>query len=189
MHPTIRGRAVGSGGAGALYNVNLPAAHLFSMQWLTKLDQWMESAEKALVVFLFSSLVLLILLNIITRNLFDYTFQLISEIAPGTVLWLALVGSTLALKRNRHIKLEIFLRYTSVRVRAFARLLTGAIGLSIMGALFVASLEFVKNEVQIFGPGGWVAVVFPFFFALASFRYVLQIISCFRSASLEVNAQ
>ena len=144
------------------------------MHWLTKLDDRLELLEKALIVFLFSSLIVLISFNILTRNLFNHSFQRILEAAPGTVLWLALFGSTLALKHNRHIKLEIFLRYVNRRVRRLACILQGVIGLSITGVLFVASIEFVKNEVEIFGPGGWVSIVFPLFFALASFRFALQ---------------
>ena len=153
------------------------------MQWLSQLDQMLESAEKALLVFLFSSLILLISFNIVTRNLFNYSFQLILEAAPGIVLWMALLGSTLALKHNRHIKLEVFLRYLGRRVRNVAHILCGLIGLSIMGILFVASLEFVKNEVHIFGHGGLVSIVFPIFFALASFRYALQVVISVRYAS------
>ena len=146
------------------------------MEWLDKLDAKLETAEKALLVFLFSTLILLISFNIITRNLFNYSFQAILEAAPGTVLWLALFGSSLALKKNRHIKLEIVRRYLGRRARHFAHIFCGLIGLSIMSVLLVASVVFVNNEIQIFGRVGWVSVVFPLFFALASFRYALQVV-------------
>lgn len=146
------------------------------MRWLTKIDATLESAERGLLVFLFSSLILLISFNIITRNLLNYSFQRILEAVPGIVLWLALIGSTLALKQNRHIKLEIVLRYLGPRTRRFAGAFGGLIGFSAMGVLFVASFEFVKNEIQMFGLAGWVSVVFPLFFALASFRYALQVV-------------
>ncbi|KPJ77694.1 MAG: hypothetical protein AMJ54_06845 [Deltaproteobacteria bacterium SG8_13] len=151
------------------------------MHWLTKLDGKLEFAEKALLVFLFSCLILLISLNIITRNLFNYSIQLVLEAAPGIVLWLALIGSTLALKQNRHIKLDIVLRYLGRRVRGFARVFSGLIGLSVMSILLVASIEFVANEIRIFGLVGWISVVFPLFFALASFRYALQMVNLSRS--------
>ena len=152
------------------------------MHWLIKLDDTLALVEKALLVILFSSLILLISFNIISRNLFNYSFQRVLEAAPGTVMWLALIGSTLALKQGRHIKLEIVLRYLGRRTRSFARIFSGLVGLSIMGVLFVASIEFVKNEIQIFGLIGWISVVFPLFFMLASFRYALQIVSLSRSA-------
>ena len=157
------------------------------MHWLIKLDDTLALVEKALLVFLFSSLILLISFNIISRNLFNYSFQRVLEAAPGTVMWLALIGSTLALKQGRHIKLEIALRYLGRRARSFARILSGLVGLSIMGVLFTASIEFVKNEIQIFGLIGWISVVFPLFFMLASFRYALQVVSPSRSADNREN--
>ena len=150
------------------------------MHWLTKLDDRLEFAEKALIVILFSSLILLICFNIITRNLFDYSFQRIMEAAPGIVLWLALFGSTLALKQNRHIKLEIFVRYLGRRGQCFARIFSSVVGLTIMGVLFIASIEFVKNEIQIFGRIGWISMAIPMFFLLASFRYALQMVGASR---------
>ena len=152
------------------------------MEWPDKLDDRLELAEKALLVILFSTLILLICFNIITRNLFNFSFQAILEAAPGTVLWLALLGSSLALKKNRHIRLELVPRYLGPGARRLARILCGLIGLSIMGVLFVASIVFVKNEIQIFGPVGWVSVGFPLFFALAAFRYALQAVNAFRFA-------
>lgn len=146
------------------------------MHWLTRIDEALELAEKTLLVLLFSSLILLFVFNILTRNLLNYSFQIILEVAPGVVLWLALLGSTLALKQQKHIKLELLLRYLGRRSQLFARSFSGLIGLCIMGVLFVASIEFVINEIEIFGPAGWVSVVFPIFFLLASFRYALQVV-------------
>ena len=144
------------------------------MHWLTRIDAALELVERTLLVLLFSSLILLIGFNIFTRNILNYSFQIILEAAPGVVLWMALLGSTLALKQQKHIKLELLLRYLGRPFRSFARIFSGLIGLSIMGLLFVASIEFVINEIEIFGPAGWVSVVFPIFFLLAAFRYALQ---------------
>ena len=146
------------------------------MEWLKKLDAGLELAEKALIVFLVSVLILLISFNILTRNLFNYSFQAILEAAPGNVLWLALTGSTLAMKKNRHIKLELIRRYLGGRARRFTRIVCGVIGLTIMALLFFASIVFVRNEIQIFGAVGWVSVAFPLFFAVVSFRYARQVV-------------
>jgi TRAP-type C4-dicarboxylate transport system permease small subunit len=47
----------------------------------------------------------------------------------------------------------------------------------IMAVLGYGSLDFVTNEVAIFGTRGWLAVVFPIFFALAFFRFFTQVLS------------
>lgn len=144
------------------------------MRLLAKIDDTFEIIEKAVVIFLFSALVLMITANIFARNLFGVSYQKILEVSPGIVLWLALIGATLALKKQRHIKLEVLLRYAGHRTRRLARLLGSLFGAVVMGFLFAASLTFVKNEMAIFGLQGGSAVVFPLFFALSFFRCLLS---------------
>lgn len=153
------------------------------MRLLAKIDDTLEIIEQAIIIFLFSALVLMIITNIFARNLFGVSYQKILEISPGIVLWLALIGATLALKKQRHIKLEILLRYAGQRTRRLARLLGSLFGMVVMGFLFAASLTFVKNEMAIFGLQGGSAVVFPLFFALSFFRCLLSGLAAVRPAT------
>jgi len=141
---------------------------------LRKIDTWLAAAERALTVALFFALVASIAVNIIARNLFQTSFQLLLEIGPALVLWLALIGSTLALRENRHIKIELLLRFCSPRLTTLAGRLCGLFGMVVMALLGVASLEFVTNEVAIFGTRGWLAVAFPAFFTIAFFRFLTR---------------
>jgi TRAP-type C4-dicarboxylate transport system permease small subunit len=146
------------------------------MKFLRKLDQALSLVEKGSAVFLFSALILLIALNIITRNIFRTSFEEILEISPVLVLWLALVGSLMALRDNRHIKIEIFLRYTSIRTRLAAHVVSSVFGMTVTGVLLIASFEFVVNEIAVFGLKGFFAVIFPLFFCGSFFRFFIQLI-------------
>ncbi len=141
-----------------------------------KLDDVLSAIEKGFVVCLFSALVGLIVFNIVTRNLFRVSFQQSVEMAPTFVLWLALLGATLALKNSRHIRLELLLRFCPPPVRRIADAVTGLFGAAVMGILLYTSIGFVENEVAIFGRGAWLSVIFPLFFALSGFRYLAQVI-------------
>ena len=157
------------------------------MLLLSKIDDTLEIIEQALVIFFFSALVLMITTNIFARNLFGVSYQKILEVSPNIVLWLALIGATLALKKQRHIKLEILLRYAGHRIRGLARLLGSLFGAVVMGFLFAASLTFVKNEMAIFGLQGGSAVVFPLFFALSFFRCILSGLAAVRTMTALAN--
>ncbi len=147
------------------------------MQFLNKIDHILSIFEKSLVVILFSALVLLITFNIVSRNLFHISFQKILEFSPALVLWLALTGSSLALKNRRHIKLELLLRFCPEKIRLIALVATSLFGMTVMLVLCIASFEFVKNEIDMFGAAGSVAIIFPMFFAAAFFRYFLRILN------------
>ena len=146
------------------------------MRFIKQIDDFLERIEKVLAVFLFSGLALLITFNILSRNIFDYSFEKIFETAPVLVLWLALVGSSLALKKRRHIKLELLLRYCPAICRYYSNYAVSFFGMIVTGILFYSSLQFVSNEVQIFGNKGFFSVIFPLFFALSFFRYFTWIV-------------
>ncbi len=144
---------------------------------LRKIDTGLAAAEKIIVVALFFALVASIAINIVARNIFQASFQYLLEIGPSLVLWLALIGSTLALRENRHIRIELVLRYCPPRLTALAGRLCGVFGMMIMALLGYGSLEFVTNEVAIFGAKGWLAVIFPIFFIIAFFRFFTQVLA------------
>lgn len=141
------------------------------MQLIKKIDDFLEKLEKYFVIFLFSLLVFLITLNILLRNIINYSFEEIYEAAPAAVLWLSLVGSSLALKKRRHIKLELVLRLCPRTCRYYANLAVSLFGMAVMGILFYSSLQFVENEIHIFGSKGLFSMIFPLFFAISFFRY------------------
>jgi C4-dicarboxylate transporter, DctQ subunit len=141
------------------------------MPIIEKIDNYLEKLEKYLVIFLFFLLVLLIMLNIVLRNIINYSFEEIYEIAPAAVLWLSLAGSSLALKSRRHIKMELLLKFCPENCRFYINYLVSLFGMAVMGILFCSSLKFVENEIHIFGIKGLFSVIFPFFFAVSFFRY------------------
>ena len=146
------------------------------MKVLFHIDRIISLVERGLAVLLFLALVGAITINIVSRNLFHHTFQQLLEYSPTLVLWLALVGTTLALKENRHIRLEVVLRFVPEGARLWAGRLSAVFGMAVMGILGIASIEFVRNEVAIFGSSGYVTLIFPLFFCLAAFRFFIQLL-------------
>ena len=144
---------------------------------LKKVDTWLAAIEKTIAVTLFFALAASIAVNIVARNLFQVSFQYLLEMGPALVLWLALIGSTLALRENRHIRIELVLRFCPPHLSVLAGRICGLFGMVIMAVLGYGSLEFVTNEVAIFGTRGWLAVVFPIFFIIAFFRFFTQVLA------------
>lgn len=147
------------------------------MALLRKIDDALSVLERALVIVLFTALVAVIVINVLSRNVFHRSFETLLAYAPSMVLWLALMGTTIGLRSNRHIRLELLLRFASPGKRRLAERASALFGMAVMGVLAVASLSFVKNEMAIFGASGWAAVVFPIFFFLALFRFFINLIT------------
>ena len=145
-------------------------------KWILKIDSGLEKIERGVAVGLFSLLIGLICINILTRNVFHWTSHALLELAPTVVLWLALVGATLALKYQRHIKIELLLRFLPPPLQRMATLLTRLFAMGICALLAWASVTFVYNEVILLGNKGWLAVCFPLFFSIAFFRFGLDLL-------------
>ena len=146
---------------------------------LDRIDDLLEKFEKLLIVMIFATLLGFVCFNIISRNIFQESFQTLMELTPGLVLWLALMGASIGLKRNKHIKLEIFVRYLPDLGKKIAEISVGIFGLSVLGILFYCSFEMVRNEIDMFGPQGYMTLVFPIFFGVGSFRYVIMTVNSF----------
>ncbi len=146
------------------------------MQLIKTIDNFLFACEKFLVVFFFSALVVGVTFNIISRNLFQVSFDKILEFSPVFVVWTAFLGATVAMKKKRHLRLELFLRYCPEKFQKLSYFLVSSFGIIITGILLIASFQFVENEISIFGARGWLSVIFPIFFGLTCFRYFTGIL-------------
>jgi C4-dicarboxylate transporter, DctQ subunit len=146
------------------------------MKVLSRLDRFLATCECLLAVGLFVALMGILTLNILLRNLAATSLPGSFDIAATLVLWLALVGGSLALRDRRHIKIEFFYRLLPAAGRRWADRAICLFGFVVMGALLVTAIFFTRNEIAIFGRSGWTAIIFPLFFALAALRFGLQLI-------------
>lgn len=145
-------------------------------KWMQLLDGWLENTERALAVGLYLLLLGMICLNVVARNIFHFSFHRLLELAPTVVLWLAMVGATLALKRGRHIKIELLLRLMPRTAKDLAEILVSLFSMTVCAVLAWAAVPFVLNEAVLFGNWGWLALCFPIFFGIACLRFGLVLI-------------
>lgn len=149
------------------------------MNVIKNIDFVLVRLEKSAIIFIFGCLIATIFVNILARNLFQVSFKVLFELAPVMVLWLSLLGASLALRSERHIKLELILRFCPKWVQQWAFWITSLFGMVVMVILFLAAISFFKEELTIFGAWGWFSLISPFFFGLMTFRYLIRFLSAF----------
>jgi len=141
-------------------------------RFIHRVDNILAQVEKSAVVICFTLLVAFVLFSILSRNIFHLPSHRLFESAPNLVLWMALLGASLALRQRRHIRLELVLRFCSARFKRRATRGVNLFGALVMGILLLTSVEFVHNETAMFGSWGRLAVIFPIFFGSTGFRYL-----------------
>lgn len=71
------------------------------------LKQALVQIETFAALFSLSTLLILILIQLVARNFFDYGFPVLDIIARHLVLFILFMGAALASENNKHIKIDI----------------------------------------------------------------------------------
>jgi C4-dicarboxylate transporter, DctQ subunit len=140
---------------------------------LKKLDDFLEKIEKFIIIILFASLLVLMSVNILQRNLLDQSSLLIQESLPIMVMWLSLMGASLALKDGKHISMELLLRFMPQHTKGIMHRLAAAFGCLVMLMGLYLSKTFLASEITIFGVKGYLSIIIPIFFATGAFRFLV----------------
>ncbi len=74
---------------------------------LKRMGSFYERLERVLLVFLVALLVFLGFVQILFRNLISVGIVWVDPLARHLVLWIALLGASIAVRENRHINIDI----------------------------------------------------------------------------------
>ena len=144
-------------------------------RWIDRLHR----AEDALLAFLLTAMILLAGTQIVMRNLFDSGFVWIDPLLRVLVLWLGLLGATVAARHNKHIQIDLLTRFFE---RNTLRLILAGVGqISAWTCLLIAwfGLEWIRFDYEdgiahVIGLPAWIVeIIVPLAFALIGLRYLL----------------
>jgi TRAP-type C4-dicarboxylate transport system permease small subunit len=135
--------------------------------------------EDFLLVVLLSSMILLASTQILLRNLFEFGLVWADPLLRIMVLWLGMIGATVASRDNRHIHIDLVSHFFSktayLLVQTFVGQFTSWVCLLVAwnGAYWVR-LDFVDGLTGILGIPAWaLEIIIPITFALIGIRYFL----------------
>jgi len=145
--------------------------------------QRLHRAEDGLLVFLLSAMILLAATQIVLRNFLDSGFVWIDPLLRVLVLWLGLIGATVATRNNKHIRIDLLSKLFS---RNTHRLIQSVIGqISAWTCLVIAwygfkwiQMDFADGVTSFAGIPAWILeVIIPVTFALIGLRYLIMSVS------------
>ena len=150
--------------------------------WIKRLHR----VEDALLVVLLSSMLALASLQIFLRNFFDAGLVWADPLLRVMVLWLGLIGATVATRDNKHIRIDLLSRFFE---RNTHRLIQAVIGqISAWTCLVIAwygmtwiRMDFADGFTGVAGIPAWMLeVIVPLSFGLIGLRYGWMSIGWFR---------
>jgi TRAP-type C4-dicarboxylate transport system permease small subunit len=139
-----------------------------------------ERLEEVLLVFLVVLMVFLGFLQILFRNLISIGIVWVDPLVRHLVLWIALLGASLATRENRHISIDILSGYLSPsrqrRVQGGLQLFSALICI----LLVHPAIRFLENDYQAgktlaLGIPMWVSqAIMPVMMLVLGVRFLLQ---------------
>lgn len=132
-----------------------------------------------MLVTLLTAMILLASTQILLRNFFDSGIVWVDPILRVLVLWLGLIGATVATRANKHIRIDLLSRFFE---RNTHRLLQSFVGqVSAWTCLVIAwygfkwiHLDYLDGVPSFAGIPAWMLeVIIPLSFALIGLRYLI----------------
>jgi len=144
------------------------------------LGSFYERLEEVLLVFLVVLMVFLGFLQILFRNLISIGIVWVDPLVRHLVLWIALLGASLATRENRHISIDLLSGYLSPvlqrRVQGGLQLFSALICL----LLVHPAIRFLENDYQAgkilaLGVPMWLSqAIMPVMMLVLGVRFLLQ---------------
>ncbi len=151
-----------------------------------------ERAEDALLVILTLILVAVAIIQIPLRNLFSVTLLWADPVVRMLVLWTAFMGALVAVRENRHLRIDALLRLLPAEGRRYVDTGVHLFNAAVCGLLTAVAVDFVHDEYT-FGLRGaldlpnWIyQLIFPLAFGVMSWRFLKKGWRCFRPSSRSV---
>lgn len=139
--------------------------------------------EDALLVLILTTMILLAVFQIISRNLFSEGLVWIDPLLRMLVLWVGLAGAVVATRTDNHIRIDVFIKYLpegylpTVQRAVYLFTLSVCLIIGWHAARFVYS-EYEYGTMAFASIPAWVtALIIPVSFTLIAVRYALLLVT------------
>lgn len=147
-----------------------------------KIISLINKFENRLLVFILSSMIILALFQIISRNLFAEGVVWIDPLLRMLVLWVGLTGAVVATRTDNHIRIDIFTKSLPKNILPYVQRSVYLFTVSICLLIGWHAIRFVYSEyeygtIAFSGVPAWLtAIIIPLSFILIAFRYLILFI-------------
>ena len=148
---------------------------------LLKQGPWLfDKLEYLVLGFLFAIMVGLAFFQIVLRIFFATGILWGDPLLRHLLLWVALLGATMAAKEGKHINIDVISKLLPDRGKAAIQALTNLFSTFICVLLIQASLKFIRDEFQVGAlaflkvPTWTVTLIFPAAFGLIALRFAIR---------------
>lgn len=93
-----------------------------------------------------SATVLVVVLNVILRYIFNTGLIWVSEVSTACFVWAVFIGAAAAYKHNMHIGIDMFLKMFPYKLQLFVNIIVDILMILISGYIVYLSIIFIQNS-------------------------------------------
>lgn len=141
--------------------------------------RWLHRAEDLVLAFLLGLLVLLAVMQIVLRTVFDTGLLWLDPLLRALVLWVAMLGAMVAAREGRHIGMDLASRMLPPVPARIARLASWLFAAAVSALLAWQAGRMVADERALGAiafarvPVWWLQAILPVAFAVIALRLAL----------------
>lgn len=153
--------------------------HRYNMKHIKRFEKLLAKIETAAIIIILSIMVILAFGQVVLRNFFDYGIIWADIFLRQIVLWVGLIGASLAVREKKHIAIDVLPMVLPKSWKTPIRIFTDLSAGIISAFLTYAAWTFVRFEMEaesvLFNdiPVWLFQTILPFSFWLISIRFLL----------------
>jgi len=152
-----------------------------------KFISFINRLEDGLLVLILSTMIVLAIFQVVSRNLFAEGAVWIDPLLRMLVLWVGLAGAVVATRKDNHIRIDILTKYLPENILPYVQRLVYIFTLLVCLLISWHAARFVYSEYE-YGtiafasvPAWLAALIIPVSFLLIAMRYLLLLFSPYDS--------
>ncbi|MFQ5482197.1 MAG: TRAP transporter small permease [Nitrospinaceae bacterium] len=147
---------------------------------IKQFDRGLANAEAALLILTLLTMVGLSFGQVILRNFFNEGLVWADILVRQLVLWVGFLGASLAVRKRKHLAIDILPHVVSARWKRILRIISDLAAGVISIFLALAALEFMQLEREAGSllfqgvPTWWFLTILPYSLAVISLRFLFD---------------
>lgn len=143
-------------------------------------DDFFSKIEGWTIISLFSLMLLTAFVQVVLRNIFSAGFVWADILLRNAVLWIALLGASIATKERKHIAIDVVSRFFSIRKKYIIEIVVSIVSIYVCYLLASASWTFICDErsagsVLVLNLHTWgFLLIIPIAFYTIAFRFFVR---------------
>jgi len=149
------------------------------MKWLKRLD---DNLEQGILIITYTAMLIIASAQVIFRYVINFSISWSQDLLTYMLIWSVFIGISLAVKRRRHIKVELLFVFLSEKYQFFLRVFSNVafmvfcVVFSYFALVKINKLIFVNPQIsESTGLSMWVIqIAVPIGFLLSFYRLIVD---------------